>query len=450
MAGDRSADKSYWAKLCLHLLLVWALVFGFYEIIERTYLQNASLGVLHTLHIFRGTITAFLLAFFGVRGVYRRREAIVVEAKEILATEKLKQDKILAELGAGLIVLGEDYQVIYANAQAQKWFGTKIPGNLCLSEDCALGKEAGLCPARESGLRQGRYSFEEKIETCEGIRHLYITATPLPGSNGTRHGGIIELIQDVTALKEMESRLRQSVASARVGAISSGIAHQLGNPLSAISAAVERLHSLGISKQETYARYVQRIEIETDRSAQIVRALMDLAKRVSKNGHPSQEMPTRVHSALRAAIETVSERHEGSKNFIKLYEADSDLHIRIGSTEIQEVMVNLLENAIESTSQRQTPRISVHAAKDRSSALVMVCDNGPGIEESHREKIFEPFFTTRRTGTGLGLYLCREILESYGGEIRVDNLPAGGARFLIRLPEARMDSVQPSPELSRA
>ena len=90
---------------------------------------------------------------------------------------------------------------------------------------------------------------------------------------------------------------------------------------------------------------------------------------------------------------------------------------------------------MDATSRVDRPRVSAHAAVDKGGVILMVCDNGPGVDESLREKIFDPFFTTRRDGTGLGLYLCREIVESYGGEIRVDNLPAGGARFLVRLPQ---------------
>lgn len=438
MTGTRHRSSSiwYWSLLAVQLIVVWAAVFGAYEIVERSYLRDASPGLLHLLHILRGSGTAFLLAALGVRGVYRRREAFVLEAKERLAAEKTRQDRILSELGAGLIVLDEGYKVSYANATAQKWLGTKISERLCDMTDCLMGKTTGVCPARESSLQRGRVAFEEKLETPQGVRHLYITATPMPASDGRPSGGIIELIQDVTPLKEMEARLRQTAAAARTGAIASGIAHQLGNPLATISAAVERLLSLGAAKQEAYARYVQRIEIESERAAQIVRSLMDLARRIGRaaeqegNGRDS----TDVCASIREAVTTLAERRDHIRHAVKLYLPEHPLPARASDTDVREVLVNLIDNAAAAASIREQPRVSIHASEDRGTVLIQVCDNGPGVEESLTEKIFEPFFTTRKSGTGLGLYVCREIVEACGGEIQVNAMPAGGAKFLVRLP----------------
>ncbi len=443
MGGHPSTEWAYWFKLAIQLLVAWAAIFGLYEIIERIYLRSTGEGVLHLLHILRGTCAAFLLAFLGARGVYRRREDIILEARDRLTVEKIRQDKILAELGAGLIVLDMDFRVVYANAQAQIWFGAKIPNTLCAVDECAMGRDKGICPARESVIRQGRISFEEQIETPDGRRYFFITSTSLPDTEGGTPGGIIELIQDVTQLKDMESRLRQTVAAARVGAISSGIAHQLGNPLSSISAALDRLYSLGASKHESYARYLQRIEIDTDRATRIIRSLVDLARRTGCSADPAlrRNIFSDVQPVVTAAATAVVERRGNLRNNIKFYWPQTLLRAWISPTDLHEVLTNLIENAADATMQQSSQRISIHAAKERESILIMVCDNGPGLNESVREKIFEPYFTTRREGTGLGLYLCREIVESNNGDIRAENLPAGGARFLIRLPASEIVSA---------
>lgn len=427
---------SFWSRLAFQLLVAWAVIFGGYEWVERNYLRDASPQVLHGLHILRGSLTAFLLAVLGVRAVYRRREMIMVEAKERLAAEKIRQDRVLAELGAGLVVLDPDFHVVYANTQAQKWLGTKLSARLCLSEDCAMGKSTGICPARESIIQSHRVAFEEKIETPEGLRHLYITATPMPGSNGSASAGVIELIQDITPLKEMEKRLRRSLAAARVGAVAAGVAHQIGNPLATVSAAIERLYSLGAAKQETYARYLRQIETESDRAVKIIRSLIDLARRVGGTPERADETdsPSDIRGWIMEAADAVAESRGAPRDCIKLFLPDNPLPVRTTPVNFREVLVNLLTNALDATLRVPQPRIAVHAAEEHGRILVMVCDNGPGVEPGALEKIFEPYYTTRREGLGLGLFLCRELVESAGGEIRADNLPTGGARFLIRLP----------------
>ena len=452
----------FWTRLAAQLVLVWALIFGIYELIERRYLQDADPTLIHVLHILRGSSTAFLLAWLGVRAVYRRREAFIVESKERLGTEKSRQDQILAELGAGLVVLDADFRVVFANAQAQKWLGTKLSSRMCLSEDCAMGKSTGICPARESLIKTHRVAYEEKVETPEGVRHLYITATPMPGSNGNGSNGVIELIQDITPLKEMEARLRQSLAAARVGAVASGVAHQIGNPLATVSAAVERLYSLGAAKHETYARYLRQIEVESDRAVKIIRSLMDLARRIggkkegvaetaipAGHGRPSVERDrdvkrstTDICVSITEAVDAVVDARQLSRECIKLFLPENPLPAQINSVDTREILINLLNNALDATARVPQPPIAVHAAEEHGRILVMVCDNGPGIDQSAREKMFEPFYTTRRDGLGLGLFLCRELVESAGGEVWADNLPTGGARFLIRLPMAVESAVR--------
>lgn len=429
----------FWTGLALQLILAWAAVFGAYELIERYYLQDTGPALLHRLHILRGSGTSFLLALLAARAMYRRREELIVEAKNRLAAEKSRQDEILAGLGAGLIVLDASFKVTYANAQAQKWLGTKLANCLCIVEDCPMGRDTGVCPARVSALQKGWVSFEEKIETPDGTRYLYITASPIGGGNGRPPDAIIELVQDISPIKAMEAKLRQTIMAARVGAIAAGVAHQLGNPLASLTAAVERLLSLGADKQDAYARYLRRIEVDAERAVHIVRSLMDLARRVKDQESRPEDCTHQadLHATVTEAVEIVSETYSEIRSFLKLHLPDHPLPVRANPTDVREVLVNLLENAVEAMVGRDAQRLAIHAAEDRGSVLLQVCDSGPGIEEAARDKIFEPFFSTRREGTGLGLYLCRQIVESYGGEIRADNLPAGGARILVRWPAGR-------------
>ncbi len=100
---------------------------------------------------------------------------------------------------------------------------------------------------------------------------------------------------------------------------------------------------------------------------------------------------------------------------------------------VEQVLLNLLRNAVEAVERSEEPRIQVSAKMDgRGRPTIQVKDNGPGIEEEVQQRIFIPFFTTKQEGSGIGLSLCREIMRSHGGTINVDSTPGQGAEFSLR------------------
>jgi signal transduction histidine kinase len=112
---------------------------------------------------------------------------------------------------------------------------------------------------------------------------------------------------------------------------------------------------------------------------------------------------------------------------------EPDLRLSCDVGLIEEVISNLIVNAIEARGQGAKLRIA--AASGLSSDVELsIDDDGPGVSESLRASLFKPFVSTKRKGTGLGLAICKKIVEEHGGSIRVENSPLGGARFAIRLP----------------
>ena len=105
---------------------------------------------------------------------------------------------------------------------------------------------------------------------------------------------------------------------------------------------------------------------------------------------------------------------------------------------IQQVLINLVQNAVDATAHHPAPRVSVRLTEADGWATVTVADNGPGLSPEVQQRLFEPFFTTKPVGegTGLGLSISFGIVEQHGGQLRADNAPEGGARFTLRLPLA--------------
>lgn len=110
-------------------------------------------------------------------------------------------------------------------------------------------------------------------------------------------------------------------------------------------------------------------------------------------------------------------------------------------SQLQQVLVNVLQNAAGAMSCPETPKqVALRARRAGEDVILEISDNGPGVPAALREKIFEPFFTTKADGTGLGLAICRQILSDHGGSIRCGESPLGGASFQFRLPRSRKSS----------
>ncbi|WP_254448760.1 sensor histidine kinase [Spirosoma rhododendri] len=112
-------------------------------------------------------------------------------------------------------------------------------------------------------------------------------------------------------------------------------------------------------------------------------------------------------------------------------EIASELTIRADATQIEMVLLNLLKNAAESLENRPLPSIGVQVRERDSQTTISITDNGPGIEPEALEQIFIPFYTTRKTGSGIGLSLSRQIMQRHGGQLLVESQPGQGSTFTL-------------------
>ena len=237
---------------------------------------------------------------------------------------------------------------------------------------------------------------------------------------------------------ELESTQRQLIHGeklASVGRLAAGVAHEIGNPLTAIAGLVELLRSGDLSEAQT-REFLARIAGETERVDGIIRDLLDFARQES----PRDELQQRCD--LRSAI-------EDAVSLLRPQKASREVHIDVGvSPELGEVvgarakhtqvLLNLLMNALDAL-QGRAGQIQIRAQQqDERSVLLWVQDDGPGIPTEIAEHLFEPFCTTKPPGqgTGLGLAVSHTIVESLGGSIRAYNAAQGGACFELRLPLA--------------
>ena len=228
-------------------------------------------------------------------------------------------------------------------------------------------------------------------------------------------------------LRERQDHLVQSEKLASIGTLMFGVAHELNNPLSNISTSSQILQEELASGPIAYQmELLDQIEQETDRARDVVGSLLEFTR-----------TRDREEFFLRRAVDDTirlmkAEIPKGIRIHIKV--AD-DVELFADKQKIQQVILNLLQNAIDATHGNGEIKIVANRFNDNGEKVeIVVIDNGIGMDKKLMSSIFDPFFTRKADGHGLGLFIVHNIIEEHGGNISVDSNPGKGTTFSIVLP----------------
>jgi signal transduction histidine kinase len=229
-------------------------------------------------------------------------------------------------------------------------------------------------------------------------------------------------------LQEAQAHVLHQEKMAAFGLLAAGIAHEVGNPLTSISSLVQMLQRRDC---DGYTREkLGLVNGQLQRIQSTLRELVDFSR-------PASTERTRV---------SLSEILNEARNIAKYYKHTKGKHLELRESpelpplvgvrdQLVQVFLNLMLNAIDATG--KNGRIEVSAEKTDQSVEVVVLDNGSGIAPEHASRLFEPYFTTKKHGTGLGLFVTRELVTDHGGTIHFESSPSGGTLFRVRLPVAK-------------
>ncbi|QWE00420.1 GHKL domain-containing protein [Polynucleobacter sp. JS-Mosq-20-D10] len=239
-------------------------------------------------------------------------------------------------------------------------------------------------------------------------------------------------------LKEKERLiygLMKANKTAATGALSASIAHELNQPLGASNLNIQFLKmklEKGVLNPELGKEILDSLEQDNKRAATIVKSLRSIFTEGESN-----TQKVLLGDLIEKVLDIVKPELK-SKNIQIQLQVDNGLLIQVNSAEIEQVILNLLNNAIQALANSGTlqRRIVIDAIRDGKSVQLSVSDNGPGVIADFKSQLFELLSTTKQTGMGLGLWLCKHIVTRYGGFIQYEDAVAGGARFVIKLPQA--------------
>ncbi len=266
------------------------------------------------------------------------------------------------------------------------------------------------------GLDQAALAFER-------------TAAALSEERARLAAKVTELTAANAALAEARASLVRSEKLATVGRLAAGVAHEVGNPLGAVSGYAELARArLPAGGDPHVADALDRIAAAAVRIDRIVRDLLDFARPAALEVRPVA-LASAVDAALRLAA--IPARFKGVEAEVDL---PADLPPVLGDErQLSQVVLNLLLNAGDAM--RGEGRVAVAARRNGDHVTLTLSDTGPGIPAEDLPRIFDPFFTTKDPGegSGLGLAICHTIVESMGGTIDASSPPEGGAAFVVRL-----------------
>lgn len=260
-----------------------------------------------------------------------------------------------------------------------------------------------------------------------GVRQAAAVTVPVE-----EHGGrsaVLAIARDVTDEVELRERLTHSEKMAALGALVSGTAHELNNPLAGIAAMAQALLlDRGVSAD--IAQALETIRREAMRAARIVTDLLTFARL-----RPLQRREVNLNQLVKDTFAATPGL--GAQGVVWTLGLDPTLPVFAADPDqVRQVITNLLVNATQAMSESERRDGLVRTWSTPDWVGLEVLDTGPGIAPDVLSRIFEPFFTTRshRQGTGLGLSISHGIIRAHGGEIHGENRPEGGARFTFQLP----------------
>jgi two-component system sensor kinase FixL len=249
-------------------------------------------------------------------------------------------------------------------------------------------------------------------------------------------------VRDLTSRKNAErevatlqSELSHVARVSEMGQMGSTLAHELNQPLAAIVNYLQACHRLLQNQPTPVAPRIQeaieKAVAQADRAGQIIRRLREFVRKRETERH-IEDLNTVVQEAVGLAL--VGAKAAGVVSHINL---DHDVPVvMIDKVQIQQVVLNLVRNAVEAMAQATTRILTIETADHRGEALVRVIDTGSGMAPEVAAKLFEPFLTTKMTGMGIGLSISRSIVEAHGGRIWAAENPGGGTIFSFTLPAA--------------
>jgi len=377
-----------------------------------------------------------------------------MESKDLLQT-------VVDGFSEPLLVLARNLSIKLLNRAAKDYYQVKIQDGI-IDKPCHQAFKGKPDPCKgcniPSAILDGKAVTFERKGFFDPTRIESIKISPFNGKENGLEGAIIR-IRDITDARFMEGELIQSEKLASLGLLVSGIAHEINNPNNFVSFNIpilrdylkrlipfveehakvnQDLELFGMSYPEfrkDIFKLLDNVEHGSSRINFIVSDLREFSRKKDKKEHVWLD----IRQVIEKAVAMCRGKIEKMVKSFELNIPESLPPILADLETLEQILVNILINAAQAADKEDSRvRLSVKLGNSwRDHLIIEVSDNGCGMDEETKAKIYDPFFTTKgpEEGTGLGLYVCRNLIEGLGGRIEVESEPGQGSSFHIILPD---------------
>lgn len=368
-------------------------------------------------------ILIFISAFLTIYTAKKLKESEKLAEKTSYELETIVQmnEHIIRSMRTGILVIKNNGRILMANNAA-----LELLGNITVDPKTNIKDVSVELYRRFIDWSRNATQNHEPIQQPQGLPDLQPGFSHVDSSsnpNDKTHGRTLIFLEDATKL----SQRFQQIKLASLGRLTASIAHEIRNPLAAINHAGQLLGETSMDVSEKKLTGI--INTQTKRLNNIVENVLQLSRQ--QRGTPES---IKLYPWLLQFIEECTATHNLQPSQIQVQIDPQDIEILFDSNQLHQVMWNLCTNAINhSNRQKSAIMINILGAidDDIERPYIDIIDNGPGIDTETQALIFDPFFTTSSEGTGLGLYITKEVIESNRAKIRHISPPTGGTCFRI-------------------
>lgn len=352
-------------------------------------------------------------------------EQRIAERTAELARSEARYRTLVETSPNAVLMIGSDGRIIFCNRQTAVLFGYadismligRPYGDLLAHEPV----NAGALP--ELHANDAVHTRETVLRRSDGsLFPAEVSSALVPsGKDGDTAGMVV--LRDLSTQRAMQARLIAAERFATGGQLVASIAHEINTPLQALQNFLELSR---MSTAEEQHQFLSSAIAEMQRVQRIVRQLLDVYK-------PGSLIPGPIDlNALIERIVLLLRRQALEKHIQIIVDDQTPVRANGNADELAQVMLNMVVNALDAMP--NGGNLQIQTASDDGQILIRISDTGMGISPEWQSQIFEAFFTTRPQGTGLGLYVCRQIIERHGGRILLESSPGVGSTFTLVLP----------------
>ncbi|MRR06155.1 MAG: PAS domain S-box protein [Deltaproteobacteria bacterium] len=390
------------------------------------HVEPGTLFVIIFVNIVAFVLTAVLTSYL----VERLRASETALRKQEIDFEELERlnTSIVSNLSSGLLTINEEGRIRVFNPYAERLTGYS-------QKDVYDRPLPEVIPAFGPLLDSLFGPSQDEIEyrNWQGKTFVFgFKSVPIPNKEGTTVGAIIDF-QDLTLVKKMKAELERADRLAAIGELSARIAHEIRNPLAAISGSVQLIAGgKNIDPQDKVLLDI--VLRETERLNTLIKDFLAYAR-------PTRPVKTKIRLAwLLGELKTLLAADQRFSAITIHEECPDELVVFVDGDQFRQVFWNLFVNAAEAMGGAGTITFRAVVAGGGIEAnagypvLVTVADTGVGMAEEELARLFEPFHSTKPGGSGIGLAMVYRVIESHGGRIRATSVPGIGTEFTISLP----------------